>query len=215
MPPRARPREKTLPQHDAPTPRQRARGGEAVRSALIEAAADMLGERGPKNLSVRDLAERAGVNHGQIHHYFGGKRGLLEATMRTLAADHYARSLEIAGGADFPPPLSLGADRRYFRALCQSVMDGDLELVLTVDLDDAISVPRRVLRGLRARHPDADDTELRAKFASHAAMQLGWVAFEELLLRTAEVSPGEEDAFRERVKDAMQEMIDASLESPR
>ena len=32
--------------------------------------------------AARHLAERAGVNHGQVHHYFGGKRGLLEAAMR-------------------------------------------------------------------------------------------------------------------------------------
>ena len=48
------------------------RGECAVRTALLEAACDMLAEVGPKSLSVRRLAERAGVNHGQIHHYFGG-----------------------------------------------------------------------------------------------------------------------------------------------
>jgi AcrR family transcriptional regulator len=196
----------------APAPTNRAKGSEAVRAALIEAAADMLGERGPKNLSVRDLADRAGVNHGQVHHYFGGKRGLLEAAMRELATEHYARSLEATGGGDFPPPLSLNEDRRYFRALCQSVMDGDLALVMTVDLDDEVSVPRRVLRSLRARHPDSDDAEMRANFAVMAAMQLGWVAFEDLMMMIAEVDPGDEDAFRERVKRAMQHMIDASLE---
>lgn len=190
----------------------RARGSEAVRAALIEAAAEMLGEVGPRSLSVRDLADRAGVNHGQVHHYFGGKRGLLEAAMRHLGEAHFARVLAQPGDGDYPPPLSLGEDRAFFRALCQSVMDGDLDLVMSVDADDAVSVPRRVLRRVRARHPELDDRDVRANFAALAAMQLGWVAFEELMFLHAEVAPEDREAFRERVKHAMQRMIDRALE---
>jgi AcrR family transcriptional regulator len=188
------------------------KGSESVRSALIEAAAEMLGEIGPKSLTVRDLAERAGVNHGQIHHYFGGKRGLLVAAMRHLAEQHYARSVELADGGELPPPLSLLEDRAYFRALGQSVMDGDLDLVMTVDADDEVSVPRHVLRSLRASHPDVSDLDLRANFAILAATQLGWVAFEELILLIAEVRPGDADDFREHVKRAMKRMFDAAFD---
>jgi AcrR family transcriptional regulator len=196
----------------APSPGSRIKGSEAVKTALIQAAADMLGEVGPKSLSVRDLAERAGVNHGQVHHYFGGKRGLLEAAMRHLAKGHFQHSLELSGGGALPPPLSLTEDRAYFRALCQSVMDGDTELVMTVDRDDEVSVPLRVLRHLRETHPESDDLNVRARFAAHVAMQLGWFAFEELLLLISEVEPGEEDAFRERVKQSMQRLTDLPID---
>jgi AcrR family transcriptional regulator len=190
----------------------RVKGSEAVKTALIAAAADMLGEVGPKSLSVRDLAERAGVNHGQVHHYFGGKRGLLEAAMRHLAKQHFDHSLELSDGAAVPPPLSLTEDRPYFRALCQSVMDGDIELVMTVDRDDEISVPLRVLRHLRETHPESDDLDVRARFAALAAMQLGWFAFEELLFLISEVEPGDEDAFRDRVKTSMHRLIDLEID---
>ncbi len=190
----------------------RTRGSAAVRMALIEAAAEMLGEVGPKSLTVRDLADRAGVNHGQVHHYFGGKRGLLEAAIRHLAERHFANAVELTGDGDYPPPLSMSEDRAYFRALCQSVMDGDLELVKTVDDDDTVSVPRRVLRKLRASHPGSDDLDVRASFAALAAMQLGWIAFEELMFLNAEVARDERDRFRERVKIAMQRMIDQAIE---
>ena len=46
---------------------------------LIDAAADLLGEVGPRAMTVRSIAQRVGVNHGLIHHYFGGKQPLLEA----------------------------------------------------------------------------------------------------------------------------------------
>ncbi len=193
----------------APELTPKIRGSDAVKVALIDAAAELLGEVGPKSLSVRDIAERAGVNHGQIHHYFGGKRGLLEAAIRHLATHHFQHSLELADGADLPPPLSLTEDRPYFRALCQSVMDGDLDLVMTVDSDDSVSVPRRVLRSLRGEHPDPkDDLDLRAGFAVLAATQLGWVAFEELMLLNAEVTPDERERFLELVKQHMQAMFE-------
>ncbi|HIF95149.1 MAG TPA: TetR/AcrR family transcriptional regulator [Myxococcales bacterium] len=195
-----------------PSSGSRIKGSEAVKTALIKAAAEMLGEVGPKSLSVRDLAERAGVNHGQVHHYFGGKRGLLEAAMRHLAKLHFDRSLELSGGGAVPPPLSLTEDRAYFRALCQSVMDDDIELVMTVDRDDEISVPLRVLRHLRETHPESNDLDIRARFAALAAMQLGWFAFEELMMLTSEVAPAEEDDFRERVKSFMQRVIDLGFD---
>jgi AcrR family transcriptional regulator len=195
-----------------PSPGSRAKGSEAVKAALIKAAAEMLGEIGPKSLSVRDLAERADVNHGQVHHYFGGKRGLLKAAMRHMAKLHFDRSLERSDGGAVPPPLSLTKDRAYFRALCQSVMDGDLELVMTVDRDDEISVPLRVLRHLRETHPESDDLDLRARFATLVAMQLGWFAFEELLLLISEVDQEEEDAFRDRAKIFMQRVIDLEID---
>lgn len=195
---------------DKPLP-PRARGRDAVRRALLEAAGEMLGEVGPKSLSVRDIAERAGVNHGQVHHYFGGKRGLLEAAMHELGSRHFDRMAALSDADGFPRPLALAEDRPYYRALCQSVMDGDVALVMTVDADDDVSVPRRVLRSLRARNPETDDLDTRAHFAAFAAMQLGWVAFEELLFAVAEVETGDETAFRERVKDTIQRMIDDSF----
>ncbi|MDG2049167.1 MAG: TetR/AcrR family transcriptional regulator [Myxococcota bacterium] len=176
-----------------------------VRRALIEATADLLGEVGPKSLSVRQIADRAGVNHGQIHHYFQGKRGLLEAALRNLAKAHFDDSLERAGGDAIPPPLSLGEDRRYFRALCQAVMDDDLDLIRTVDADHEISVPIRVLRELEARKPDVDPLEVKALFALGAAAELGWVAFEKLILLAAEVDEPDEEAFRKIIKRLMAE----------
>ena len=52
------------------------RGRDKVKTALIEAACEMLAESGPNAMSVRNVATRAGVNHGQVHHYFGGKEDI-------------------------------------------------------------------------------------------------------------------------------------------
>ena len=84
----------------------RVRGSGAVKAALVDAAAQMLGEFGPRGISVRDVADRAGVNHGQVHHYFGGKRALLEAAMRHLAHEAFDHSSVLAGNSPYPPVLA-------------------------------------------------------------------------------------------------------------
>ena len=64
------------------------KGRHSVEKALINSAAELVGSVGPNQLSIRDIADHAGVNHAQIHHYFGGKQGLLEATYKQLAFQH-------------------------------------------------------------------------------------------------------------------------------
>ena len=184
------------------------RGGDAVRRALLEAAGTMLGEVGPLRLSVRDVADRAGVNHGQVHHYFGGKRPLLEEAMRQLARRHYEHALALSGDLPYPPPLSLAEDSDYWRAITQVVMDGDLELA-RVEIDEGTSVPRRALDHLEAtRGPDADPLDAKARFAAIAAAQLGWVAFEKFLFLLADVSADQREELRGRVRSLVQRAID-------
>ena len=176
------------------------RGSGSVKEALIEAACDGLAEVGPRALSTRQLAASAGVNHGQIHHYFGGKRGLLKAAMAALAAEHWRNSLERAGGGPIPPALSLAEDTRYWRATARAVIEGDLELA-RVEIDEGLSVPRRALEALRQRRGQAEDNlEFKAEFALMVALQLGWVAFEPFAMLLADVDEADRDAFREHLK---------------
>src|SRR3712207_705397 len=57
------------------------------RRALIAAAIDAIHDRGMGQVTVADIARRAGVSAGLAHHYFGGKDQLLLATMRHLLAE--------------------------------------------------------------------------------------------------------------------------------
>ncbi len=176
------------------------RGSDAVKAALIEAASEMLAEVGPRALSVRNVAARAGVNHGQIHHYFGGKRGLLRAAMSRLANEHWKNARARDGDDLLPPALSLSDDTRYWRATCQVVMDGDIELA-RVEIDEDISVPRHALRALQQRAGIADDDlAFKARFAAIAALQLGWVAFEDFMMLVADVPERQRESLRAEVR---------------
>jgi TetR/AcrR family transcriptional repressor of bet genes len=57
------------------------------RRALIDATISAIGERGSLNVTVSEIAERAGVSSALAHHYFGPKEELLLATMRQLLSD--------------------------------------------------------------------------------------------------------------------------------
>lgn len=58
----------------------------ARRRQLIEATMDTLAEVGFRAASLGEIARRAGVSQGLFAHYFGDKDGLLEATLRFMAA---------------------------------------------------------------------------------------------------------------------------------
>ena len=205
------------PMQPARTPKQsepKATGSEAVRAALVEAAGQLLGEIGPRNVSVREIARRAGVNHGQIHHYFGGKRALLKAAMASLAAEHWRNSLARADGGPVPPALSLFEDARYWRATARAVIEGDLDLA-RVEIDEGFSVPRRGIEALRLqRGASADDLDFKAQAALLIATQLGYVAFENFALLLADVPEQQRSALRERVKAKLEAWTHAEASGP-
>lgn len=57
------------------------------RQALIDATISAVGERGSLDVTMSEIAGRAGVSSALAHHYFGAKDELLFATMRRLLAD--------------------------------------------------------------------------------------------------------------------------------
>ncbi len=57
------------------------------RKALISAAIDTIHERGMAQVTMGEIARRAGVSAALAHHYFGGKDDLLLATMRHLLSE--------------------------------------------------------------------------------------------------------------------------------
>jgi AcrR family transcriptional regulator len=102
---------------------ERPHGPDAVRRALVEAAADVYAAGEP--FSAREIARRAGVNHGQVHHRFGGRDGLLQATLEHLA---HRQALALDGVTDPADALRTAAqtalgDPRFVRALARSLIE--------------------------------------------------------------------------------------------
>lgn len=68
----------------------------SARALQILAAADeLLAERGPDHVSMRDIAERAGVNKALIFYYFGSRTQLFEKVLERYYRSH-AKALAAA-----------------------------------------------------------------------------------------------------------------------
>ena len=173
--------------------------GNEIEEALIGAAANAMADIGPRAMSVRSVARAAGVNHGQVHHYFGGKQGLVTAAMRRLAQEHLAAALERWGDGALPPSGRLREDDRYVRAVMRTVLDGDLETAL-LEIREGISVPRRILAATAKRQgTDEATTQAKAALIASFALELAWAALEPFFLELADVRDEEVDEVAELV----------------
>ena len=72
------------------------------RKALIDAAVLAIGERGSLDVTMSEIATRAGVSAALAHHYFGGKNDLLEATMRHILRELGRDSVAALAGVSDP-----------------------------------------------------------------------------------------------------------------
>lgn len=62
-------------------PRGRRPGRTGTKDAILEAARESFAEHGFEAATVRDIAQRAGVDPAMIHHYFGSKEKLFVAVV--------------------------------------------------------------------------------------------------------------------------------------
>jgi AcrR family transcriptional regulator len=76
------------------------------RARVLEAARELFAERGAANVTMEEVAKRAGVAKGTLFHLFGDRSGLAQALV-----DEHERALQdaILHG---PPPLGPGAPPR-------------------------------------------------------------------------------------------------------
>lgn len=186
------------------------RGRDVVEGALIQATRELLAETGP-GMSLRDIAERAGVNKGQIHHYFGGKAGLVEAAFRSVSREHF-ENWEQRKSDDGPHELTLTQDDWFWQVLVRLVLEGELDTA-SIGLRDGTSVPRALLEQLTDELGlDEADIGLKAEFATAMAIELGWAAFSPFIKLVVGASDADMAEIMGRVRDQVAQVV--SLKDP-
>jgi len=138
-------------------------GKEEVVAAVLAAASRLFAEKGPAATSIREVAARAGVNHGLLHRHFGSKRQLLAATLQYLADSAATLRESGASAAQLEAAHELQA-----RVMVRSMLDGfPIE-----ELQQRFPGMERFLEQVRAGHTDERQARL---LAAHAmALQFGW-----------------------------------------
>ncbi|MBI3450662.1 MAG: TetR/AcrR family transcriptional regulator [Acidobacteria bacterium] len=97
----------------------------APRKVLLRSTRDLMLERGSDNVSIRDIAARAGVNLSQIYYYFGSKEALKAAVLFDVISEFdptiAARAEGVAAGAE-PVALEALIDAAHARLAAFDVM---------------------------------------------------------------------------------------------
>ena len=165
------------------------KGRKNVEKQLINSAAILVGSIGPNQLSIRDIADHAGVNHAQIHHYFGGKQGLLEATYKQLAFEHMEQLERRNVNPDNlgKEPLSDITDN-YFRAIIRAVLDKKMDLV-RIQVDAGYSMSRKTLAELtKLSGLKKPTTEIKAAVALVMALEFGFASMKDYIKEVLKIS---------------------------
>jgi AcrR family transcriptional regulator len=143
--------------------------GREVRTRLLAAAAELIGERGWSAVSTRVLADRAGVTPSVVHYHFASMQALLSeavlGAMRRSAAELDAELDATKSAPELVDAMVAFADR-YTGADPMSLLFVEAYLAATRDerlRDDIARTLEELRSSLRRRLanrgvPDADDT---------------------------------------------------------
>lgn len=77
------------------------RSGQA-REALLTAAHELMAEKGYPRVTLREVAERAGVQPALVNYHFGGKDGLLRSVVASVAGKMLSRIEQTVSGEGTP-----------------------------------------------------------------------------------------------------------------
>lgn len=157
-----------------------------ARQALVRAAKELLPDRAPSSVTGRELATKAGVNYGLVHHYFGGKEAVFREALLELRTEFLESHVE----HDLPN-LVIEPENPYLRAIGRSQLDYPNELPLDGDfpIGDAmvVAVRERVAAANPTWTAAEIDVEARARALAMLCLQLGYGLYQEMALATVGV----------------------------
>ncbi len=110
------------------TKKRKPHGREEVMASVLEAASELFASKGVAGVSVRDIAARAGVNHGLIHRHFGSKEALRRQTQEKLSGEV---ATEVGESATFEEAvvkawLVVQQKEAFWRVLARTLLDGEM-----------------------------------------------------------------------------------------
>lgn len=187
--------------------RSRPVGRAEVTQRAIEAAAELFAERSPSQVSVRDIAARAGVSHALVHRYLGTKDEILTAALeyQALISNEYAE--RIACGGELPSMFERESPTsKYFMMATRAALDG-----YDVDLSRVPVSPAEGRIGDLAleEFPDSvtPDPDPRVSLACAAALTMAFSVAEDYLLGRAGLLGEDRDWVRSEIDKIQHHMI--------
>ena len=170
-------------------------GRSEVMEAVLDAATELFAERGPDAVTVREVADRAGVNHALIHRHFGTKEELLRIVLAKAIERMAAVARDTTNtGEDIRDVIAaMRREEPAIRLLAWALLAGyPIEQIWPEY--PAFQKVQSVLAEEQAA-TGADGENPRIVVATGTAMLFGWILFRPFLDRAAQLStiPGLDD----------------------
>jgi len=164
---------------------------EATTTAMLAAARKLFSEQGFAAVTVRDIAEAAGVSHALVHRYLGSKEDIYRAVLARSDTDIRDAA---HGTADLTRALSLMVShsqlhrRDHLRLVISSALQGMPHATIKGSFP-ATERLIEIAEGQATAEP-LDPTQPPARFvvAAIVALDLGWAAMEEWLVEAASLA---------------------------
>ena len=188
------------------------RGRDATIAAIVTAARDLYRSRTPAEVTMQEIADRANVNRGLVHHYFGSKEDLFRAI---FAMTSERAATEVRGAPTLLDGLAVTRSRRdgYARMLAWAMVSG-------MDAADFVTrSPTMAELVERAREwpLPAEDTTVHGPFdervvvAAAIALSLGWQLYEPFMRVAGDLGDLGADDVRAQVSDLIDLMVVEAL----
>ncbi len=187
----------------------RERGREATTAAILDAAEELFSTRGYTAVSVRAIAERAGISHALVHRYIGRKADIYRAVLKSNQG-------AILGAAPDNPDIlastslmlreGLGQHRPYLRLLARSALQGlsyDRTTGTFAGAERLVELAQRTAALAPPGERTDEDLDPRFVVACVVALFLGWGAAESWVLAAV----GLQDMDRAEAIDGLERVI--------
>jgi TetR/AcrR family transcriptional regulator, repressor for neighboring sulfatase len=156
----------------------------------VAAATELFAARGPSAVPIREIAERAGVNHGLVHQYFGSKAGLVTAVLDDLAEQTAAEIARHDGTAAIY--AEGGATALHGRILAHLLLEG--------------ADPASLKSGFPSIEALIETYQSPERVAQVVALVLGWQLFEPFLAAAAGLDLTD-DTRKQLLNDAITRLL--------
>jgi AcrR family transcriptional regulator len=167
---------------------------------VLPHAADLFAERGPAATSLRDIADRSGVNAGLIFRHIGNKEAVVVSVL-----DYLAEDLVSARDAGLSRDVIEARGERSWKVIARALLDGfDVGRLQHrfPNIDQLVAA---------AREDHGDEYAARVATADALALQLGWRLFGPFL----KAATGLADEEPGHIGDANTDSITSQLGDPR
>lgn len=184
-------------------------GRAAVMDAVIDAAQELYVGRSPDEVSVRELAEKAGVSHALVHHYFGPKRELLRAVLERNTEEIYA-GIDWTASAEDVAVQTFESELEhpdYVRAILRDSIDGLQPELLQRGYPTVDGLIKLILERPADSPSELPACDPRVVAAVVVAFNVGWIATEGWVLRSTGLEGRDPDEVKAEVACVIRALV--------